>query len=119
LSSTGCLQGSGGTISALIQGTSGDYVLSWSNNVNGQTGIYLTGLTAGTYTLTLSGENGCVYNSTTTIDCNPVRNTTYNYKLSTANSYNKIPSIIEIEQMAFSGFSSSVGGYQDCIFKSI
>jgi hypothetical protein len=118
LSNTGCLQGSGGTISALIQGTSGDYVLSWSNNVNEQTGIYLTGLTAGTYTLTLSGENGCVYNSTTTIDCNPVRNTTYNYKLSTANSYNKIPSIIEIEQMAFSGFSSSVGGYQDCILNS-
>lgn len=118
LSSTECLQGSGGTISALIQGTTGKYNLTWSDNVNGQSGIFLTGLTAGTYTLTLSGDSGCIYNASTTISCNPVKTSTLNYSLVNAIQVNNVPTITQIQTMAFSGYSNLVENYEDCLLNS-
>lgn len=118
LSSTECLQGSGGTISALIQGTTGKYNLTWSNNVNGQTGIFLTGLTAGTYTLTLSGDSGCIYNTSTVISCNPTKTSTYNYSLVNSKQVNSVPTITQIQTMSFSGYSNLVQNYEDCFLNS-
>jgi len=66
---TDCGTGSGGTISAMINETDGPFDLTWSDNVNGQTGVYITGLTAGTYSLAVSGVNNCETTKYFTISC--------------------------------------------------
>jgi hypothetical protein len=48
-----------GEISALITSGEPPFIINWSSNVNGQTGLTVTNLTAGTYTLTVTDDNGC------------------------------------------------------------
>ena len=79
---TDCINGNEGTITALVQETDGPYNLTWSNNVNGQTGIFVTGLTAGTYTLTVSGQNNCITSRSVDITCPPKGVTSYSFKYS-------------------------------------
>lgn len=65
---TDSLNGSNGTISALITNGTPPFVLNWSPNVNGQTGTEITNLSAGTYTLTVTDDNGCSKTRTITIN---------------------------------------------------
>jgi len=60
LASNSPITGSTGVITALITSGEPPFVLNWSPNVNGQTGTTITGLTAGTYSLTITDDNGCV-----------------------------------------------------------
>lgn len=69
LLSTGCGSGSEGTITSLITSGVPPYTFQWSSNVNGQTGIYVTGLTAGTYSLKLTDSNNCSTTKTTNVVC--------------------------------------------------
>jgi hypothetical protein len=68
LTSNSPIIGSTGVISALITDGEPPFTLDWSSNVSGQTGTTITGLTAGTYSLTITDDNGCV--QTRTIDLN-------------------------------------------------
>ena len=70
LQPTGCQNGSNGTITAMIAGGSPPFILNWSSNVGSQTGIYVTGLTADTYSLTVLDSNGCSLTKSTVISCN-------------------------------------------------
>lgn len=49
--------GSDGSISATVSGGSGGYTYNWSN---ADTGASITGLTAGTYSVTVTDANGCI-----------------------------------------------------------
>jgi len=118
LSSTSCLEGSGGTVSALIQGSEGNYNLTWSPNVNGQTGIFLTGLTAGTYTLTLSADSGCVFTESATVSCTPTNTYTFEYTLETASETNTLPGNLDFSIMVFSGYSNIVSQSETCLLNS-
>ncbi len=69
LLSTGCGSGSEGTITSLITSGVPPYTFQWSSNVNGQTGIYVTGLTAGTYSLKLTDSNNCSTTKNTNVVC--------------------------------------------------
>ena len=69
LSTVNCVDGSNGSIVAMINNGEPPFTLNWSSNVNGQTGIYVTGLTAGTYSLTVTDVSGCTLTKTTTITC--------------------------------------------------
>jgi len=69
LLSTGCGTGSGGTISLIIDGGQYPYTIQWGSNVVGQTGTYLTGLTADFYEVTVTDANGCQDYSSTEIVC--------------------------------------------------
>ncbi len=51
--------GNNGTITAFITDGTPPFTLDWSSNVNGQTGITVTNLTAGTYSLEVTDSSGC------------------------------------------------------------
>jgi hypothetical protein len=57
---TDSTDGTNGTISTFITSGEPPYILNWSSNVNGQTGLNINTLSAGTYTLTVTDNNGCV-----------------------------------------------------------
>jgi hypothetical protein len=69
LSNTGCGSGSEGTITALITNGKPPFTLSWSPNVGAQTGIYVTNLSAGTYSLLVTDSEGCSLTRSTNITC--------------------------------------------------
>lgn len=111
---TDCVTGSGGTISAMINETDGPFDLTWSDNVNGQTGVFITGLTAGTYSLAVSGVNNCETTKYFTISCNPTRtaSSTYAYSMGTK-SY--IPSsFLNFSNMLSKGYLSLIDGHTSC-----
>jgi len=56
---TDSLDGNNGTISALITNGEPPFTLTWSPNVGAQTGTEIVGLSAGTYSLTVTDDNGC------------------------------------------------------------
>lgn len=59
---------SDGYVSAFITSGEPPFSLDWSDNVStGQTGSTITGLTAGTYSLTVTDNNGCVQSRDATI----------------------------------------------------
>jgi hypothetical protein len=115
LSSTGCLQGSGGTVSALVMSNNENYNLNWSSNVNGQSGIYLTGLTAGTYTLTLSSDTGCITTNSIDVTCNPTKILTYDYILETSSESILSAGEQDFSTMVFSGYSNVIVDSETCL----
>ena len=74
---TSCgISGSGGTITALITSGQPPFIYNWSANVVGNPQeIYVTGLTGGTYSLTITDDNGCVKNRSAIIECSPILTT--------------------------------------------
>lgn len=69
LSSTSCGNGNEGTVTALITGGKPPFTFGWSSNAGSQTGIFLTGLTAGTYTLMLTDADGCKSTKSVSVTC--------------------------------------------------
>ena len=49
-----------GSIQLFITNGQAPYTIEWSDNVNGQTGMLVTGLSVGTYTVKVTDDNGCV-----------------------------------------------------------
>jgi hypothetical protein len=113
LYSTGCLDGSGGTSSAIIL-DDGPFTFNWSSNVNGQTGVYVSGLTAGTYTLTLSSETGCVTTRTTTVDCTPTIQTSSEIVIS-GGTGTLSQQILTFQNMLITGFGDLTLGHNYCV----
>ena len=68
ISGTDANNGNDGTVSASITNGTPPFTLLWSNNVNGQTGYYLSNLSAGTYSLQVTDDDGCVKVREVTID---------------------------------------------------
>ena len=68
LQGTPANNGNDGTLSAYITNGAPPFTLLWSNNVNGQTGYYLSNLSAGTYSLEVTDSEGCVKTRRVTID---------------------------------------------------
>ena len=71
LYSTSCGSGSNGTITAFISSGEPPFTFNWSTNVpsNSQQ-IQVSGLTAGTYNVTIIDNNGCSLQRFTDITCN-------------------------------------------------
>jgi hypothetical protein len=64
---TSILFGNDGQIQALISNGAAPFTWTWSNNVNGQTGLTLNNLSAGTYSFIVEDSSGCTFTATTTI----------------------------------------------------
>lgn len=56
-----------GTINVYITEGNPPFTINWSNNVNGQTGLTLNSLSAGTYSVTIVDNSGCSKTSEVTI----------------------------------------------------
>lgn len=71
LFSTSCGSGSSGKITAFITSGEPPFAFNWSDNVpNEPQQIQVSGLTAGTYSLTVVDSNNCSLTRNTTISCN-------------------------------------------------
>lgn len=70
LYSSSCGSGNEGSITALISSGEPPFTFNWSSNVSGnpQT-ITVSGLSAGTYSVTITDNNGCSLNRTTEVIC--------------------------------------------------
>lgn len=62
------VNGNDGEINTLIYYGEPPFTYNWSSNVGTQTGLNITGLTAGTYTLEVIDDNGCIYTKSTTLN---------------------------------------------------
>lgn len=70
LFSTSCGNGNEGTISTFISSGQPPFNFQWSDNVSGNPqNIYVSNLTAGTYSLTIIDSNNCSLTRTTSIGC--------------------------------------------------
>ncbi len=71
LYSQGCGTGDEGVLTAFISSGTPPFTFDWSNNVTGNPQqISVSGLSAGTYTLTIVDANACSYQRTAVISCN-------------------------------------------------
>ena len=67
---TSCGDGSSGTLTTFISSGTPPFTFNWSNNVpNNPQNIQITGLTAGTYSVTVVDDVGCSLTRSTIIDC--------------------------------------------------
>jgi hypothetical protein len=119
LSSTPCgNSGSGGTISVNIYTGTPPFTYTWSNNVNGQTGLTLTGLTGGTYTLRIDDYSGCSVTRSVIVSCTPQ-----------VNGYKVVPIIStgftvttnaerDMSTMVNEGFYDLTTGNTNCVLSS-
>jgi hypothetical protein len=119
LYSTSCGNGSDGTISAMIQNTDGPYELIWSSNISGQTGVFVSGLSAGNYSLFVSGSNGCFAAKDITISCNPpLSATNYSFKYSDGTNVSNNKNKFNLTNMLYSGFTELTLNSQNCSLSS-
>jgi hypothetical protein len=95
---TECGLGNNGIITAFITQGQEPFDLYWSDNVNGQTGTTVTGLTAGTYSLTVTDNNGCDLTKFIAVTCPqyitsykkyPLVSKNFNYQLGTQQNLQK------------------------------
>lgn len=63
-----CHSGTDGSIQVAITGGTAPYSISWDGNGINQTGLSATGLSAGTYTVTVLDENDCLYTNAYMVD---------------------------------------------------
>ena len=105
-----------GEVTAYITNGEPPFTLTWSSNVNGQTGLTVNNLSAGTYTLSITDYNGCTlernvtlygYNSLVSYEI---------YNVCDGDFQNNGLTIIKKpQQMFFEGFYDLTSGETNCI----
>ena len=116
---TDSTDGSNGQILAnIVQGTP-PFTLTWSSNVNGQTGSVVTNLSAGTYTLTVEDSAGCVLSNSVVLQGNYVASnfSVYNICDSTITSTNVL-SERTLGKMLVEGYIDLISGCTNCLMNS-
>jgi uncharacterized protein (DUF2141 family) len=115
LYSTSCGQGSEGTITAFISDGIPPFTYDWSDNVvSNPQQIKVTGLTAGTYSLTVLDSSGCSQTRTTIIDCDKTYVSYQSYVMG-AEQFNLVsPTKRGILQMLNEGFDDLTTGNTNC-----
>jgi hypothetical protein len=115
LVSTSCGSGNSGKITAFITSGEPPFTFNWSNNVpsNPQT-IQVSGLTAGTYSLTVVDNNGCSLTRNSTISCNS-NYTTYQTYTMGAEVFNiESPTKFGLLQMLNEGYEDLTNSNNGC-----
>lgn len=115
LYSTSCGSGSSGKITAFITSGEPPFSFNWSDNVpNEPQQIQVSGLTAGTYSLTVVDANGCSLTKNTTITCN-TNSTSYQTYVMGAEVFNiQSPTKFGLLQMLNEGFFDLTSGNTSC-----
>ena len=116
---TSSTNGSNGEIFANIYQGIPPFTLTWSSNVNGQTGTTINNLSAGTYSLTVQDNDGCAVTKEVTI--------TGSFVLSNLSEYNICQSTISntgditertLGKMLLEGYLDLTSGCTDCLLSS-
>lgn len=115
LYSTSCGNGSDGTLTALISTGTPPFNFNWSNNVQGNPQqIQITGLTAGTYSLTVVDSIGCSLSRTTNIDCQTQYVSYQTYVMGGEQFAIQSQTKYGLLQMLNEGFNDLTSGGTDC-----
>jgi uncharacterized protein (DUF2141 family) len=105
LYSTSCGTGNSGKITAFINQGETPFSFNWSNNVpNNPQQIQVSGLTGGTYSLTIVGSDGCSLSRTTTISCNATLTSYQTYVMGSEVFNIESPTKFGLLQMLNEGF---------------
>jgi uncharacterized protein (DUF2141 family) len=119
LFSTSCGNGNGGTITAFISSGNAPYTFDWSDNVVGNPQqINVTGLTAGTYSLTVTDASGCTLTNTTEIVCNSLYSNYQTYVMGGEEFEIQSPTKCGLLQMLNEGFADLTDTNSGCVLSS-
>ena len=116
LSGTDANNGNDGTVSAYITNGIPPFTLLWSNNVNSQTGYYLSNLSAGTYSLQVTDSEGCVKIREVTIDGFDSITSFQTFNICDS-EFENIGELVKKgpKQMLNEGYYDLTSGYTNCI----
>ena len=105
LYSTSCGTGNSGKITAFINQGETPFSFNWSDNVpNNPQQIQVSGLTGGTYSLTIVGSDGCSLSRRTTISCNATLTSYQTYVMGSEVFNIESPTKFGLLQMLNEGF---------------
>lgn len=113
-----CGSPASGEISALITTGEPPYTITWSSNVGSQTGVTVTGLTAGTYSCTVQDSIGCQATRSVTIDCPTYVNSYRKYSVVNKSFGFKLGTQREILKLLLEGFYDLTSGNTGCVLSS-
>ena len=115
LFSTSCGSGNNGKITAFITSGEPPFSFNWSDNVpNEPQQIEITGLTAGTYSLTIVDTNGCSLTRSTTISCNTNYASYQTYTMGAEVFNIQSPTKFGLLQMLNEGYNDLTSGNTSC-----
>lgn len=115
LYSTSCGTGNQGTITAFISTGEPPFVYNWSNNVSGNPQqIIASGLTAGTYSVTITDSIGCSLTRTTNISCTQSYASYQIYVMGCEQVQQKSGTKYGLLQMMNEGFNDLTSGNTAC-----
>lgn len=107
--------GNDGEIYAFITSGTPPFILNWSSNVGAQTGLHITGLTAGTYSLTVIDDSGCTQTRNVEVGGYSRFNTTQTYNICTDIFADAGLLQRGAKQMLIEGFYDLTSGDTNCI----
>ena len=116
---TTCGTGDTGSITALITSGEPPFTFLWSDNVpSNPQDIYASGLTGGTYSLTVTDSNGCVQTRNTVISCNAIQSTYQIYTMCETDFSFTSGTKRGILQMLNEGFGDLTSGNTNCLLSA-
>lgn len=115
LYTTSCGSGNNGTITAFISSGTPPFLYNWSNNVLGNPqSITASGLSGGTYNLTITDNNGCSLLRTTNIECDTSSTSYQTYVMGSEEFVIESPTKCGLIQMLNEGFQDLIEGNYSC-----
>ena len=115
LVNTSCGSGNSGKITAFITSGEPPFTFNWSTNVpNNPQSIQVSGLTAGTYSLTVVDNNGCSLTRNSTISCNQNSLTYQTYTMGAEVFNIESPTKFGLLQMLNEGFVDLTNANNGC-----
>ena len=115
LYSTSCGNGNSGSITTFINSGTAPFTFNWSDNVpNNPQQIQVTGLTAGTYSVTVTDNYGCSLKRTTIIDCATNYTSFQTYVMGSEVFNIQSPTKCSLLQMMNEGYLDLTSGNTNC-----
>jgi hypothetical protein len=115
LVNTSCGSGNSGKITAFITSGEPPFTFNWSTNVpNNPQSIQVSGLTAGTYSLTVVDNNGCSLTRNSTISCNQNSLTYQTYTMGAEVFNIESPTKFGLLQMLNEGYEDLTNSNNGC-----
>jgi hypothetical protein len=116
---TNSTNGTNGQIYANIYQGNPPYSLTWSSNVNGQTGLTVSNLSAGTYSLTVIDNDGCASTREVVLTGNYILSNTSLFEVCD-NTITSTGVLTErtISKMFIEGYLDLIDNCTDCLFSS-